>query len=160
MPNKLPRRETIVHLLETYNLAKQAAVPGRTGAGDGENVPGMAKIWREGSYEELEWCLGQMRKFGKQYAYMGESWQTLRAHVVMWWINVERTQRWVPKVALKGKRLVVVQGDSTPIIEIRRNPDAREQKAQWGVDVIDQILWPNERGEPFLPREIYEQVAA
>jgi hypothetical protein len=152
----LDERETIVAIAESYAAVRDSCLAKGGPGGEGDNYPRMAAAWREGTYDEFDWCLAKMGKLGDQYAYRKHSWKTLRAHVVMWWIQVDRVQRKSTERVMvgKGRKKKGMLVEKT-YIDIVRHPDAREQKAQWGIDVV-QLIWPRQRREPWLPGEVFE----
>jgi hypothetical protein len=91
---------------------------------------------------ELDRCLTLMRKRGYQEAIQGVPLKTIRFHLVAWYIDVDYVQ--VPIYTRKATKRGWVNTPSGFHLEVRRHRDAREQKAELGVQwIADHFNWDN-----------------
>lgn len=124
--------------------------------GDGNGCPRMPTTYTP-TVKEFERLMRLMRSQARQQASHGESVGTLRWHVNAWYVNAQKVVRHRPvHVPSHGKLKALRDQDghivTRPVVSYRRHPDARQQKADWGIEWIAQH-WGLET-EPMLPEEI------
>ena len=153
------KRETIVWLLERYEdaLMERTMIPnGRNGHESVLLTSG--PWWGSPAFQELERCLDKMRL---RAAYDEVSWnagkdekrrpypagscsrRAARWHVIAWYVQTERRQKdmWVDVLnhngQPSGKKVLRKRTDkSGGAIQVVRHPDARQEKAEAGVNWI------------------------
>lgn len=83
---------------------------------------------------ELDRCLSKMRNQGNQQAIHGVPLKTIRFHVIAWYIDVDYVQ--TPIYTHRANRKGWVRTLTGYKLEPRRHREAREPKAQLGVEWI------------------------
>lgn len=124
--------------------------------GDGGSLP-LPPATYTASVREFERLLRLMRNQGRQLAYRGEPVCRLRWHVLAWFVDAVRViDHHNVYVVRHGKKRLVLRPDgkpeTRPVLAHRRHPEAREEKAVWGLEWMAD-RWGLET-EPMLPREL------
>jgi hypothetical protein len=158
---KLTRTETLEQLLETL---RHVTDPQQRGiAGEGTGVIGMPHAYHEGSYRELERCLKAARDSTDGSR---RHWHTLRHRHLLCPDNCcyQRRVEIIKTVKRDGAgRKRTIRTGQYRIVRYHNPgltpaPDSTAGRRKHS----DAMLWLSRefRGEPFLPVEILEQVAA
>jgi hypothetical protein len=159
MTRKLTRRQTILELLKAY---PEACGPGESGQGSGsvgDRLLTMTDLWQEARphFLELERCLASLKEERpNQYVHLKARY--FKAKRLSQDVPVRAGRLIVPSHAeLVGfGKLKDSQAKTARAILIRWEPWVRNQKVEKAVDYLNEEF----RGEPFLPKELLEAVAA
>lgn len=152
----LTRKELLVELLRSYHDACSAGDIGEGSGSLGDRLLLMSEEWHEGSYSELHRALCVMRaERPAEYWHVAERYLRCTRRQTMGCPECRQYTRegirHVHYVNGRGQKV-----ERTRIIEERWNPRVSEYALSRGLDYLSTEF----RGEPFLPKAIYEVVAS